>query len=59
MERNQPLSVRVRVLGLMMLVVATADVFAHAADTSFIGPLNTVSVLNSTIPSNGDVNPYG
>jgi DNA-binding beta-propeller fold protein YncE len=65
MERNQPLSVRVRVLGLVVLAVAAANVFAHAADTSpaghhsFIGPLNTVTLLNFTIPSNGDVNPYG
>ena len=58
MELNQPLFVRVRVMGLMALLVATTDVFAHA-DTSFIGPLNTITVLNSTIPSNGDVNPYG
>jgi hypothetical protein len=58
MEPNQPLSVRFRVLGLMALVMVTADVFAHA-DASFIGPLNTVTTLNSTIPSNGDVNPYG
>ena len=54
MELNQPLSVRIRVLGLMVLLVATADV--ARADTSFIGPLNTITVLNSTIPSNGDVN---
>jgi DNA-binding beta-propeller fold protein YncE len=58
MELNQALSVRIRVVVLMALLVATTDVFAHA-DTSFIGPLNTVTVLNSTIPSNGDVNPYG
>jgi DNA-binding beta-propeller fold protein YncE len=58
MELNQPLSVRIRVLGLMVLLVATADVAARA-DTSFIGPLSTITVLNSTIPSNGDVNPYG
>ncbi len=63
MERNQPLSVRVHVLGLVVLAVAAANVFAHAAPPdnhqSFIGPLNTVTLLNFTIPSNGDVNPYG
>jgi hypothetical protein len=63
MERNQPLSVRV--LGLLVLAVAASNVFAHAADAApashhtFIGPLNAVSLLNFTIPSNGDVNPYG
>jgi hypothetical protein len=31
---------------------------ASASDT-FIGPLNTVTPLASTVPGNGDVNPYG
>jgi len=53
------LAVRVRVLGLLALIVATANVFARAADPSFLNPLNIVTVLNSTIPANGDVNPYG
>src|SRR5260370_7654327 len=63
MERNEPLSVRVQVFALAVLAVAAANVFAHAAPpdnhNSFIGPLNTVTLLNFTIPSNGDVNPYG
>ncbi len=59
MESGHSLAVRFRVLGLLALIVATANVFARAADTSFIGPLNTITILNSTIPSNGDVNPYG
>jgi hypothetical protein len=36
-------------------IVATA---ANAAPT-FIGPLNQTTVIASTIPQNGDVNPYG
>ena len=32
---------------------------AASADSTFIGPLNTVTPLASTIPQNGDVNPYG
>jgi len=32
---------------------------AASASTSFIGPLNTVTPIASTIPANGDVNPYG
>jgi len=59
MESGHSLAVRLRVLGLLALIVATANVFARAADPSFIGPLNTITILNSTIPSNGDVNPYG
>jgi hypothetical protein len=50
---------RVRVLGLLTLIVAAADVFAHAVEPSFIGPRNTITVLNTTVPTNGDVNPYG
>jgi len=50
-----------------MIVTATAGllaasgIFAGAASagTTFIGPLNTVTPLASTIPQNGDVNPYG
>jgi hypothetical protein len=36
-------------------IAATA---ANASDT-FIGPLNHTKVIASTIPANGDVNPYG
>ena len=50
---------RFRVLGLLTLIVAATDVFAHAVEPSFIGHLNNISVLNSTVPANGDVNPYG
>jgi DNA-binding beta-propeller fold protein YncE len=50
---------RVRLLGLLILIVATADIFAHAVEPSFIRPLNNISVLNSTVPMNGDENPYG
>jgi hypothetical protein len=32
---------------------------AHAAATSFIGPLNAIKANASTVPQNGDVNPYG
>jgi hypothetical protein len=29
------------------------------AQSSFLGPLNHIGVLSSTVPGNGDVNPYG
>lgn len=29
------------------------------AASSFVGPLNTISTVASTVPKNGDVNPYG
>jgi hypothetical protein len=49
------------------IVTATAGLLAGSgilagavsASTTFIGPLNTVTTLASTVPANGDVNPYG
>ena len=32
---------------------------AASAATSFIAPLNNITTLSSTVPPNGDVNPYG
>ena len=37
-----------------LLVAASA-----LAASSFVGPLNTISTVASTVPKNGDVNPYG
>ena len=34
-------------------------VLAQASGSSFIGGLKTVSTIVSTVPKNGDVNPYG
>ena len=65
MEQNQRLSICVRALVLMVLAAATTVVVAQPADVSshdphsFIGPLNTITTLSTTVPSNGDVNPYG
>ena len=44
--------------GLGAAAVATAQA-AAAAPGPFIGPFNTVQTLASTVPKNGDVNPYG
>jgi hypothetical protein len=39
---------------------ATTDPIASsAATTAFLGTLNSVSTVGSTVPANGDVNPYG
>src|SRR5215469_16262698 len=38
--------------------IATAQV-AGAAPGTFIGPLNNVQTVASTVPKNGDINPYG
>jgi hypothetical protein len=56
MKLNQSLSIRAYVLGLMVFVIATA---ARANGQSFIGDFNTVTAVSTTIPSNGDLNPYG
>jgi hypothetical protein len=48
-----------------LAVVALAITFLFAAPSvasaqaSFIAPLNDVDVVSSTVPTNGDVNPYG
>jgi hypothetical protein len=48
------------VLGTLSLVGAAFALPATAAaTTSFIGPLNNVQTIGSTVPKNGDVNPYG
>ncbi|WP_263366902.1 SMP-30/gluconolactonase/LRE family protein [Edaphobacter bradus] len=59
MEPSRTLSPRVHVLGLLLWIVAAADGSALAAKSSFIGSLNTVTTLSTTVPANGDVNPYG
>jgi hypothetical protein len=42
-------------------LMAGSGMLAEAANASstFTGPLNTISTLASTVPANGDVNPYG
>jgi hypothetical protein len=41
------------------IVLSTGVSVASAADGSFVGPFNHVFTLGSTVPMNGDVNPYG
>jgi hypothetical protein len=43
----------------MLLFVAVAAGAAHAQNPSFIKHFNTITTVSSTIPANGDVNPYG
>ncbi|RAG81750.1 hypothetical protein DN069_31280 [Streptacidiphilus pinicola] len=40
-------------------MTAAAAVPAAAAPGPFVGPLHTVRTVASTVPANGDVNPYG
>ena len=59
MELNCRLRFRVFVLGPALLFVAVANSTARADDGSFIRGLDTVSTISTTVPANGDVNPYG
>jgi hypothetical protein len=56
MQPFQSPALRAGVLALMVFTFTTA---ARAADKSFIGNFNNVSTVSSTVPTNGDVNPYG
>jgi len=44
---------------LLMSLLAIIPALAQAASSSFIGGFHTISTLVSTVPKNGDVNPYG
>jgi hypothetical protein len=52
-------SLKVAKVGMTLFIVAMAAGTARAADPSFIGPFNTVTTISTTIPANGDENPYG
>ena len=45
--------------GIMALVMMLTPSLALASGGSFIGGFNTVSQVASTVPTNGDQNPYG
>ena len=45
-------------LGAVLLIGGAASL-ASAGGPSFIGGLNTITAVASTVPANGDVNPYG
>jgi hypothetical protein len=60
MERKQhPLFPRLHVLGLMLLTASVASESALAQNQPFIKQFNTVTTLSTTVPGNGDINPYG
>ncbi len=45
--------------GALAVILAMTPSLALAAGNSFIGGFNTVSQIASTVPQNGDQNPYG
>jgi hypothetical protein len=59
MEPKHLLPARVHVLGMVLLTTfVTADT-AFAQNQPFIKHFNTVTTISTTVPGNGDVNPYG
>lgn len=55
MKRIYSLALWTSVLGLMVFITAAVP----ASSQTFIDNFNTVSTVSTTVPSNGDVNPYG
>ena len=47
------------ITGAAGLLVGTAGSASAAGFPAFVGPLHRTSVIASTVPANGDVNPYG
>ncbi len=45
--------------GLIMAILLVLSPTTAYASSSFIGPLDKISQVASTVPGNGDVNPYG
>jgi hypothetical protein len=46
-------------LSFMVGILAIMPTLAQASSGSFIGQFHTIGTLVSTVPTNGDVNPYG
>ena len=46
-------------MSLLAIALAIAPTLVQASGGSFLGKFNTVSTIVSTVPTNGDVNPYG
>lgn len=57
-SRTRLLGALASALAAVMLMPGSALAF-NFSNFSFIGPLNTVTEIGSTVPGNGDVNPYG
>ena len=58
-RRRVYLLVPVLLTGILAIALAIVPTFVFASGGSFIGPLNKVSTVASTVPGNGDINPYG
>ena len=59
MKQSYKLSLSGSLAVMTFLILAASNPTVRAADPSFIGPLTAVTTLSTTVPPNGDVNPYG
>ena len=59
MARKRAKTVLASLLATLLACLATSAGAALAFDHPFIGQFSTISSLGSTVPANGDVNPYG
>jgi sugar lactone lactonase YvrE len=50
---------RALTVGLVATAVASSGAAAQGASKPFLGSLHAIKTIGSTVPSNGDVNPYG
>ena len=46
-------------MSLLAITLAIVPTLVQASGGSFIGKFHTISNIVSTVPKNGDVNPYG
>jgi hypothetical protein len=58
-RRRAYLVTPVFLLSLLAIVLAIAPTLVQASGSSFIGQFNAIKTIVSTVPKNGDVNPYG
>lgn len=59
MSRRVYLLVSLLLTGILTVIMALVPALALASGGSFIGGLHHISTVASTVPGNGDVNPYG
>jgi hypothetical protein len=51
--------VNIRIFAVILAVIALLQPLTASAASSFIGPLSVIGTVASTVPHNGDINPYG
>ena len=58
-QRRVYLLAPVLLTGILAVALAIVPTFVFASGSSFIGSFGKVRTVASTVPSNGDINPYG